>query len=40
MDEDRLREVWRQKRIPVVVRPAEKGQKLRVRLPYADKNRQ
>lgn len=40
MEEERLREVWRQKKIPVVIRRAEKGQKLRVRLPYADNNRQ
>lgn len=40
MDEERLREVWRQKKIPVVIRRAETGHKLRVRLPYADNNRQ
>lgn len=40
MGEERLREVWRQKKIPVVIRRADKGHKLRVRLPYADNNRQ
>ncbi|MCZ7907764.1 hypothetical protein O9X94_00460 [Agrobacterium leguminum] len=40
MEQERLREVWRQKKIPVVIRRAEKGQKLRVRLPFADNNRQ
>ena len=40
MDEDRIRQVWRQKKIPVVLRREEKGHKLRVRLPYGDDNRQ
>ncbi|MDA5241448.1 hypothetical protein EXN32_00410 [Agrobacterium tumefaciens] len=40
MDQERLRQIWRQNKIPVVVRSDEKGRKLRVRLPYAHDNRQ
>ncbi|RYC17651.1 hypothetical protein [Ciceribacter ferrooxidans] len=40
MEEERLREVWRQRKIPVIIRRDEKGEKLRVRLPYAENNRQ
>ncbi|MBB6357645.1 hypothetical protein ACFFTN_27520 [Aminobacter aganoensis] len=39
MDQERLRQVWRQTKIPVVIRRDEKGHKLRVRLPYDDNNR-
>lgn len=40
MDQERLRKVWQQSEIPVVVRRDEKGQKLHVRLPYSEGNRQ
>ncbi|OLP45872.1 hypothetical protein [Rhizobium oryziradicis] len=40
MEKERLREVWLQKKIPVVIRHEEKGYKLRVRLHYAENNRQ
>lgn len=42
MDSDkliRLRRIWNQKTIPVVQRKNERGEKLRVRLPYDAKNR-
>lgn len=39
MDQERLRAIWRQTKIPVVIRRAEKGQKLRAKLPYAEDNR-
>jgi hypothetical protein len=37
---DQVDYVWNQGRIPVVMRRTGKGQRLRVRLPYADANRQ
>lgn len=40
MDQKTLKHVWEQKQIPVVLRRTGKGQLLRVRLPYADTNRQ
>ena len=36
----RLLAVWNQSSIPVILRRGEKGQKLRVRLPYGQDNRQ
>lgn len=41
LDDDprRLKDVWNQKRIPVVVRTGRKGEKLRIRLPFANDNR-
>ena len=38
-DEEKLRIVWNQPRIPVVIRRGGKGQPPRVRLPFADNNR-
>lgn len=38
-DSDRLIAIWKQDKIPVVLRRGGKGQRLRVRLPYADDNR-
>lgn len=35
----RLQKVWNQKDVPVVLRRTRKGQKLRVRLPFARDNR-
>ena len=35
-----LNRVWSQKRIPVVLRRTGKGQRIRIRLPYAEENRQ
>jgi len=35
----KLRRVWNQERIPVVLRRNGKGEKLRVRLPYSNNNR-
>jgi hypothetical protein len=35
-----LNHVWKQKLIPVVLRRTGRGEKLRVRLPFADDNRQ
>jgi hypothetical protein len=32
--------VWKQKQIPVVLRRTGRGERLRVRLPFADDNRQ
>lgn len=39
MDTEKLKRVWNQKLIPVVIRTGKQGQKLRVRLPFADDNR-
>ncbi len=39
MDADRLKEVWNQPLIPVVIRTNKKGDKLRVRLPFNKNNR-
>jgi hypothetical protein len=36
----KIRAVWNQRAIPVILRRGGKGQKLRVRLPYASDNRQ
>lgn len=38
MDSRALKLVWNQKEIPVVLRRIGKGERLRVRLPYADDN--
>lgn len=38
-DEEKLRIIWNQSRIPVVIRRGGKGQSPRVRLPFADNNR-
>ena len=35
-----LKHVWGQKGMPVVLRRNGKGEKLRVRLPFSDENRQ
>jgi hypothetical protein len=40
MDKLTLNYVWGQERIPVVLRRTEKGQHLRVRVPFAETNRQ
>lgn len=40
MDRERLKEIWSQKTIPVVGRRNDNGYKLRVRLPWAQDNRQ
>ena len=40
MNTEKLKYVWAQKQIPVVLRRTGKGQRLRVRLPYAETNRQ
>jgi len=40
MDKLTLRPVWGQGQIPIVLRRVGKGQRLRVRLPYAETNRQ
>ncbi|WPP02696.1 hypothetical protein [Methylocella tundrae] len=40
MDKLTLKYVWGQERIPVVLRRTGKGQRLRVRLPFAETNRQ
>ena len=40
MDKLTLKHVWEQGRIPVVLRRTGKGKRLRVRLPYAETNRQ
>ena len=40
MDRQTLKYVWIQTRIPVALRRTGKGQRLRVRLPYAVSNRQ
>jgi hypothetical protein len=40
MDKLTLKYIWEQERIPVVLRRTGKGQRLRVRLPYAETNRQ
>jgi hypothetical protein len=36
---DKLNYVWNQERVPVILRRSGKGQRLRVRLPYAEGNR-
>lgn len=38
-DDEKLRIIWNQPRIPVVIRRGGKGQSPRVRLPFADNNR-
>ena len=38
-DEERLRQIWNNQIIPVILRRGGKGQLPRVRLPYADNNR-
>lgn len=38
--DERIRKVWKQSVIPVVLRRTGKGERLRVRLPFADDNRQ
>jgi len=40
MDQPGLRYVWKQKPVPVILRRDGRGEKLRVRLPFADDNRQ
>lgn len=40
IDDSNLRQIWGQKRIPVILRRMGKGQRLRARLPYSDGNRQ
>jgi len=40
MDKLRLKRIWEQGRIPVVLMRTGKGQRLRVRLPYVETNRQ
>ena len=40
MDRLTLKYVWNQEQIPVVLRRTGKGQRLRVRLPYAEESRQ
>ena len=40
MDKLTLNYVWNQKQVPVVLRRTGKGEKLRVRLPFAHDNRQ
>ena len=35
----KLKRIWNQKKIPVILRRNGKGEKLRVRLPYSDNNR-
>jgi hypothetical protein len=40
MNTEKLKYVWAQEQIPVVLRRTGKGQRLRVRLPYAETNRQ
>ena len=37
-DEGRLKAAWNQKTIPVALRRDGKGERVRVRLPYADDN--
>ncbi len=39
-NEGLLKEVWNQKAIPVVLRRIKRGQLLRIRIPYAEDNRQ
>lgn len=36
----RLREVWNQQKIPIILRRGGKGQRLRARIPYAPNNKQ
>lgn len=38
-DDEKLRIIWNQQRIPVVIRRGGKGQCPRVRLPFSDNNR-
>ena len=40
MDQSTLSYVWNQKQIPVVLRRTGRGERLRVRLPFAENNRQ
>jgi hypothetical protein len=39
MNKQDLNDIWNQKQIPVVLRRTGRGEKLRVRLPFADSNR-
>jgi hypothetical protein len=39
-EEKRLMAIWSQTKVPVVLRRSGKGQQLRVRLPFADDNRE
>jgi hypothetical protein len=39
ISEEELKRVWNQKRIPVVVRRGKKGQRLRIRIPFSNTNR-
>jgi len=39
MDEESIRAIWKQDRIPVVLRRTGKGELLRVRLPFSPDNR-
>ena len=36
---EKLRKIWNQKAIPVILRRGGKGQRLRARLPYSDDNK-
>ena len=38
-DQDRLRKIWNQRSIPIVLRRGGKGQSPRIRLPYSENNR-
>lgn len=38
-DQSRLRKIWNQKDIPVVLRRNRKGERLRIRLPFNEANR-
>src|SRR5262245_34798165 len=40
MDRPTLKRVWNQKHTPVVLRRIGKGERLRVRIPYSEANRQ
>lgn len=40
MKEDSLEKIWKQDQIPVVLRRTGKGERIRIRLPYAKDNRQ
>lgn len=40
MLERRLKDIWNQQVIPIVLRRTGKGERLRVRLPFADANRE
>ena len=39
-ESSRQKAIWKQTSVPVVLRRTGKGQRLRIRLPYADDNRQ